>query len=227
MVDHILNNPQRIIEQVSIEALAQRIRTDAILAQRTAELRAALAEGGREGRYRELKARMPAVVPAVAAPPGTATKGISARYYNGLYGFDIDEGREFMDKDAVFDSLIKAPGCVFVGTSCGGDALYAFFAGPKAEDYKDYTRHWEAIAGGLPPSARAASGRASKNLNRLRFISYDPDLWVAEYVEPLAGARSVEPQTARPDYSPSGESAEYRDALEWVDPPGDYNDWLG
>ena len=68
VVDHILNNPQRIIEQVSIEALAQRIRTDAILAQRTAELRAALAEGGREGRYRELKARMPAVVPAVAAP---------------------------------------------------------------------------------------------------------------------------------------------------------------
>ena len=228
LVDLILAQPQRIIEQLSLETLAHRIRTETVLAQRTADIRAALAKSGREGRYRQMKEQMPAVVPAVAAPPGTATKGVSARYHNGLYAFDIDEGREFMDKDAVFASLVEAPGSVLVGTSCAGDALYAFFAGPKAEDYKDYTRNWEAIAGGLPPSARAASGRASKNLNRLRFISYDPDLWVAEYVEPLAGARSVEPQTARPYYSPSGESAEYSDALEWVDTPDDYNDlaWL-
>ena len=227
LVDLILAQPQRITEQLSLETLAHRIRTDTVLAQWTADIRAALAEGGRKGRYKQMKEQMPAVVPAVAAPPGTATKGISARYHNGLYGFDIDEGRDEMDKQAVFDSLVEAPGSVLVGTSCAGGALYAFFAGPKAEDYKDYIRHWEAIARELPPSARAASSSASKNLNRLRFISYDPDLWVAEYVEPLAGARSVEPQTARPDYSPSGESAEYRDALEWVDPPDDYNDWFG
>ena len=227
VVDLILAQPQRTTEQLSLETLAHRIRTDTVLAQRTADIRVALAKSGRGGRYRQMKEQMPAVVPAVATPPGTATKGVSARYHNGLYAFDIDEGREFMDKDAVFASLVEAPGSVLVGTSCAGDALYAFFAGPKAEDYKDYTRHWEAIAGGLPPSARAASGRESKNLNRLRFISYDPDLWVAEYVEPLAGARSIEPQAARQDYSPSGESAEYRDALEWVDPPDDYNAWLG
>ena len=227
LVDLILVQPQRITERLSIEALAIRIRTDVDLAKRTAELRAALAEGGREGRYRELKAQMPAVVPAVAAPPGTATKGISAHYHNGLYGLDIDEGREHMDMAAVFDSLVEAPGCVLVGTSSAGDALYAFFAGPKAEDHGDYTRHWEAIASGLPPGARAASGRASKNLNRLRFLFYDPDLWVATYVEPLTGAQSAEPQPARTGYSPIGESAEYRDALEWVAPPDDYNDWLG
>ena len=227
LVDQILVQPQRINEQLSIEALANRIRTDVDLAQRTAELRAALAGGGREGRYKQMKEQMPAVVPAVAAPPGTAGKGVSARYHNGTYGFDIDEGREHMDKTAVFESLIRAPGCVLVGTSCAGDALYAFFAGPKAEDFKDYTRHWNAIAADLPPSARAASGPVSKNLNRLRFLSYDPDLWVAAYVEPLAGARSAEPQTARPDYTPSGELAEYRDALAWVDIPDDYNLWLG
>ena len=227
LVNLILVQPQRITERLSIEALANRIRTDVGLAQRTAELRAVLAEGGRDVKYRQMKEQMPAVVPAVAAPPATATKGVSARYHNGLYAFDIDEGREFMDKDAVFASLVEAPGSVLVGTSCAGDALYAFFAGPKAEDYKDYTRNWEAIAAGLPSDARAASGSASKNLNRLRFISYDPDLWVAEYVEPLAGARSVEPQTALPDYSPSGESAEYCDALKWVDTPDDYNEWLG
>ena len=227
VVDHILNNPQRIIEQVSIEALAQRIRTDVTLGQRTAELRTALAEGGREGRYREMKTRMPAVIPAVAAPPGTATKGISAKYHNGLYGFDIDEGRDQMDKQAVFDSLIKAPGCVVVGTSCAGDALYAFFAGPKAEDHRDYIRHWEAIAAGFPPGARAASGRASKNLNRLRFHSYDPDLWVAAYVEPLAGAKKASSQVSREEYPTGDDAAAYRDALRWVDPPDNYNDWLG
>ena len=227
VVDHILNNPQRIIEQVSIEALAQRIRTDVTLGQRTAELRTALAEGGREGRYREMKTRMPAVIPAVAAPPGTATKGISAKYHNGLYGFDIDEGRDQMDKQAVFDSLTKAPGCVFVGTSCGGDALYAFFAGPKSKDQRDYTRHWEAIAAGLPPSARAASGRASKNQNRLRFLSHDPNLWVAAYVEPLAGAKKASSQVSREEYPTGNDAAAYRDALRLVDPPDNYNDWLG
>ena len=227
VVDNILNKPQRIIEQVSIEALADRIRNDPTLAQRTMDLQAALAEGGRRGKYEHLKLRMPAVVPAVSAPLDTPTKGISARYHNGLYGFDIDEGRDQMDRQAVFASLVEAPGCVLVGTSCAGDALYAFFAGPKAQDFKDYTRHWEAIATGLPPNARAASGRASKNMNRLRFLSYDPDLWVAAYVNPLTGARSAEPQTALPDYSPSGESAEYHDALGWVDTPDDYNAWLG
>ena len=227
LVDLILAQPQRITEQLSLETLAHRIRTDTVLEQRTAELRAALADSGREGRYRQMKEQMPAVVPAVAAPPGTATKGVSARYHNGLYAFDIDKGREFMDKDAVFDSLVETPGCVLVGTSCGGDALYAFFAGPKAEDHRDYTRNWEAIAAGLPSSARAASGRASKNLNRLRFLSHDSGLWVATYVEPLAGEKPSESQPARPDYSPGGESAEYRDALEWVDPPDDYNDWFG
>ena len=62
-MDLILGQPQRIAERLSIEALADRIRTDVGLAQRTTGLRAALAEGGREGRYRELKAQMPAVVP--------------------------------------------------------------------------------------------------------------------------------------------------------------------
>ena len=227
LVDRVLVQPQRITEQLSIEALANRIRTDTVLARRTADLRATLAEGGREGSYRQLKELMPAVVPAVAAAPGTATKGISARYHNGVYGFDIDEGREHMDMAAVFASLIKAPGCVLVGTSSAGDALYAFFAGPKAEDHRDYTRHWEAIAAGLPPDARAASGRASKNLNRLRFLCHDPDLWVATSVTPLTGAQSAEPPLSRSDYSPSGEAAEYLDALEWVETPDNYNDWIG
>ena len=227
LVDRILAQPQRITEQLSIEALASRIRTDLDLVQRTTELRAALAEGGREGRFRELKEQMPAVVPAVAAPPGTTTKGISARYHNGLYGFDIDEGREHMDKPAVFDSLIQAPGCVMVGTSCAGDALYAFFAGPKAEDHRDYKRNWEAIAAGLPSSARAASGRASKNLNRLRFLPHDPGLWVATYIEPLAGARPGAPQVVLEAYPSSNDAAACRDALAWVETPDDYNEWLG
>ena len=227
LVGRILAQPQRIAEQLSIKALANRIRTDAILTQRTAELRAALAEGGREGRFRELKEQMPAVVPAVAAPQGTTTKGISAQYHNGLYGFDIDEGREHMDKAAVFESLVQVPGCVLVGTSCGGDALYAFFAGPKAEDHRDYTRHWEAIAAGLPPGARAASGRASKNLNRLRFLSHDPGLWVATHVEPLAGARPGAFRALKEAHPSSDDAAVYRDALGWVETPDDYNDWLG
>ena len=227
LVDHVLARPQRISELLTIEDLAHRIRTDTGLSKRTSDLRAVLASGGREGRYRKLKEKMPAVLPAVAAPTGTAVKGVSTRFHNGMYGFDLDEGRESLEKSPVIESLICARGCVLVGTSCAGDALYAIFAGPKAKDHRDYILRWEAIAAGLPSGAKAASGRASKNFNRLRFLCYDPDLWVASRVEPLDARIQGATQTMHERRTHGEDTAVHRDALSWINPPGEYNDWFG
>ena len=220
-----------VIDGVStLEDVVRGIRTSSNLEQKTVRLRALLAEGGRKGPYEKAKLEMPAIVPAMQAPKGTELKGLPVQHHNGLYGFDIDEMREDLDLPAVRQSLIHAPGAVMVGTSCAGDALYSIFAGPAAQDEADYKRHWDAIAVGLPPAARVASGKASKNSNRLRFLAHDPDVWLAPGpVTPLAGARSLEapPALAAPP-APRGvdDHAIDADALAAILPPDDYNSWL-
>ena len=220
-----------VIDGVStLEDVVRGIRTSSNLEQKTVRLRALLAEGGRKGPYKKAKLEMPAIVPAMQAPKGTELKGLPVQHHNGLYGFDIDEMREDLDLPAVRQSLIHAPGAVMVGTSCAGDALYSIFAGPAAQDEADYKRHWDAIAVGLPPAARVASGKASKNSNRLRFLAHDPDVWLAPGpVTPLAGARSLEapPALAAPP-APQGvdDHAIDADALAAILPPDDYNSWL-
>ena len=79
-----------------------------------------------------------------------------------------------------------------VGTSCAGDALFAIFAGPRAETDDEYQRHWVAIAAAMPASAKANNGKASKNFNRLRFLAHDPDVWLADSVIPLLGQPDLE-----------------------------------
>ena len=220
-----------VIDEVfTLGDVVRSIRASSALEQKTVRLRALLAEGGRKGPYAKAKLEMPAIVPAMRAPKGTELKGLPIRHHNGLYGFDIDEMRENLDLPAVRQSLIDAPGAVMVGTSCAGDALYAIFAGTVAKDEADYKRHWDAIAAGLPTAARVASGRASKNSNRIRFLAHDDAVWLAEGpVTPLAGARSLEapPALAAPPAPQDDDHAPDADALAVFLPPDDYNPWLG
>ena len=215
----------------TLEEVAAGIRTSSKLERQTVKLRGLLAKGGREGPYRKAKREMPAMIPASCAPKGTAQAGLPVKeWHNGLYGYDIDEQREDLDLDTVRAELIAAPGACMVGTSCAGDALYAIFAGPAAQDEVDYKRHWAAIAAGLPPAARVASGEQSKNFNRLRFLVHDPDVWLASGpVEPLAGARSLEapPMLAAPHAPQDDDHAKDAAALAVFLPPDDYNSWVG
>ena len=217
---------------VALDKIAACIRGDSkTLPAKTTELRAALQAEGRKGRYETDKLLMPAIMPAAQAPSGTAIKGLSLGHHNGLYGFDVDEQREGMDLAAVRLDLIAAPGAVMVGTSCAGDALFAIFAGPRAETDDEYKRHWTAIAAAMPQSAKANNGKASKNFNRLRFLAHDPDVWLADAVVPLAGTLELTPQL--PDSKSGGSPSTLddrvadADALSWVLPPDDYSAWLG
>ena len=174
---------------VALDKIAACIRGDSkTLPAKTDALREALQAEGRKGRYETEKLLMPAIMPAAQAPVGTAIKGLSLEHHNDLYGFDVDEQREGMDLAATRAELIAAPGAVMVGTSCAGDALFAIFAGPLAENAAEYKRHWEAITAAMPESAKANNGKASKNFNRLRFLAHDPDVWLADTVVPLLDA---------------------------------------
>ena len=202
--------------------LADEIRGSETLARLTRQARGELARSGRSHRYDSLKLAMPAFIPASHAPDGSPVRGLPVRlHHNGLYGFDIDEGRDSMDPSAVRQSLIAAPGMVAVGLSCGGDALWCLAAGPQAGSSQEYRSNWQAISAGLPPSAAAASGQASKNFNRLRTLAYDPAFWLADGPVPRLGRSLHSPIPADDD------PVSLREALGWLSPPRDYNQWLG
>ena len=203
---------------MSLKDLAEWIRdSETDLATATGELRIALSEGGRkpDSRYSFLKTQLPSCLPAMNAPAGTLIRGASAGHHNCLFGFDIDENRESLDLAAVRRELTAVPGCVLVATSSGGDALYCFFAGPRANSPEEYTLLWQRISQEiLPPAARAASGPQSKNLNRFRFLAHDPFVWLAPGpVAPVAILRSDLDQDL--------------EALRFISPPEDYSRWLG
>ena len=213
-----------------LAGVAERIRSSPDLAAKTTALRAALQAEGRTGPYERNKLAMPAIMPAAQAPIGTPIRSLPLEHHNGLYGFDIDEGRETMELEEVRRGLRRARGAVMVGTSCAGDALFAIFAGPYADSATDYEAHWAALAAGMPESARVNNGAASKNFNRLCFLAYDPDVWFnSDWVEPQAGAAVIAtvsrnaPPAKPADVDQDDDSA----ALAWVMPPDEYNAWLG
>ena len=189
-------DPQRnlvVSDRVSLETVAQRIRTSTDLIARTTELRTVLAEEGRGVRYKRLKQLMPAIIPAASAPAGTFVKGLPpSQFHTCLYGYDIDEGRERLALPELRALLIGTPGMTMVGVSCAGDALYAVVAGPLATTDAQYKIIWTWIKDQLPAMAQAASSGSSKNFNRLRFLCHDPDVWLGESVAPLRDAPEPE-----------------------------------
>ena len=210
----------------TLGAVVESIRSSEKLKTATDSLRLKLAKGGRKGTYEKDKLKMPAIIPAMQAPKGSMWEKMPIEHHNGVYGYDIDEHREDLDIDAVRADLINTPGAAMVGTSCAGDALYVLILGPQAATDAEYLQHWAAIAAGLPERARNNNGESSKNPNRLRFLAYDPDVWLAsESVTPVGGAAMMEPPPAAPATDADDHSVD-SDALRSIPPPDAYNSWL-
>lgn len=226
------DNQKMVVDALAtLEKVADRIRTSRKLKVQTAALREKLLKGGRKGEYQRAKPWMPAIIPAAHAPKGTRLEKLPpAEYHNSLYGFDIDELRQSIDLPSLRAELIATPGAVMVGMSCAGDALYVVIAGPVAATDDEYKRNWVAIAAGLPETAKANNGPQSKNFNRLRFLAYDPDVWLAEGpLTPVAGAQRPEAPAAhgsRPQIPPEDHAVDV-EALWSFPPPDDYDSWLG
>ena len=223
-----------ITHKVTLAWLAKSIRDPDDLRLKTETVRSVLQKYGREGEskaYTRAKRQLPAAIPAAKAPSGTPVKDLPLSHHNGLYGFDIDENRESMDVATVRQSLEAHPATALVGLSTAGDALYVFMAGPVAQDAAGYVDRWKAISERLPGGARAASGKASKNFNRLRFLVHDPSLYLADEVTPftageLTAGNSRKSERKPPD-PPEDPGDEVRRAVEYVQPDDDYNAWLG
>ena len=173
-----------VTSTMTLPEVAEYVRTSDALKLRTQELRAVLAKGGRDGQYSKDKRRMPAIIPASFAPAATPVKSLAVDWHNGLYGYDVDDELDPADRLEVKRALTESPGAVMVADSCSGD-LWALYAGPLATSVVEYKHHWQAIADLMPAKARAANGKNSNNLSRLRHIAFDPECWLAAEIDAL------------------------------------------
>ena len=159
---------------------AEFIARDGELRRQTAGVRAVLADTGRSEAYDRAKAGIPALIPSLNIPEygfiGAASLRIG-EWHTGLYGYDLDEGRP-VDISRVRGELLATRGVAMVGVSCGGDALYCIMAGPRARNDREHKAYWNALAGCLPESARVNNSVVSKNVQRLRYAAFDPEIWV-------------------------------------------------
>ena len=173
-----------VTSTMTLPEVAEYVRTSDALKLRTQELRAVLAKGGRDGQYSKDKRWMPAIIPASFAPAATLVKDMTVDWHNGLYGYDVDDELDPADRLEVKRALTESPGAVMVADSCSGD-LWALYAGPLATSIVEYKHHWQAIADLMPAKARAANGKNSNNLNRIRHIAFDPECWLAAEIDAL------------------------------------------
>ena len=173
-----------VTSTMTLPEVAEYIRTSDTLKLRTGELRAVLAEAGRDGQYSKDKGRMPSIIPTSLAPAETPVKSLAVVWHNGLYGYDVDDGLDPEDRPEVKRALIESPGAAMVADSCSGD-LWVLYAGPVATSALEYKYYWQAIADLMPAKAKAANGKTSNNLNRLRHLACDPESWLAAEIEAL------------------------------------------
>ena len=184
--------------QLAIDAVmplgdvALRVRESGKLASSTATVRRVLAQGGRGGGYERRKLLLPAAVPAAQAPAGTPLKQLPVGHHNRLYGFDLDSDRDNLAVAAVRTALERHPAVVLVGISAGGDALYAWAAGPVAGTDAEYKDLWREIAKRLPGDAAVQNDARAHNFNRVRLLASDPTLYLATEATPFAARDLVE-----------------------------------
>ena len=176
----------------TIPELVCHIRTNEILKQETVTLRALLApDGSKTDRFDKAKPGLEAIMPAVCAPAGTPVKGMMSgslpgRYHSGRYSYDVDQGA--LELARVMADLTEHPSVEIAGTSSSGSALWCVVQGPKLgpeATHPEYLANWEAIKARLPGSAQVATSGESHNINRLRFMVHDPNLFYNPAAVPM------------------------------------------
>lgn len=99
--------------------------------------------------------------------------------HSGMIALDIDK----LSDDSIEQARTKCigdPHTVSVFRSVSGNGLCVIFRIPKAADKDEHIRIWQAIDSYMKEKHGILIDTAAKNVSRLRFVSYDPDIYVNE-----------------------------------------------
>ena len=107
-----------------------------------------------------------------------------------------------------------------------GDGLYAFIVGTPATTATEYTAKWREARQFSPEGVNTSTADGSNNINRLRYVCYDPEAYLADFVTPIT-LTATEPErqakgkgkaSQRGEWQP-GSPEEARAALAYVRRP--------
>ena len=176
-----------VSETLTLDQVAEFVRNDPALREETGRLRAMMESGADDADLANAKKRLKCAIFPISAPAGTPVMGgagvptsqhqsaLASAHHSALYPFDLDKGG--LDPDAVKRVLTETPGVVLAGKSARGKGLWVIARGPRAASYEDHTANHASIMAGFPACVRNAKDAGSVNVNRLRFLSSDPDLF--------------------------------------------------
>ena len=187
VIPRVKGEAMLVSETLTLDQVAEFVRNDPALREETGKLRAMMESGADDADLSNAKKRLKCAIFPISAPAGTPVMGgagvptsqhqsaLASAHHSALYPFDLDKGG--LDPDAVKRVLTETPGIVLAGKSARGKGLWVIARGPRAASYEDHTANHSSIMAGFPACVRDAKDAGSVNVNRLRFLSSDPDLF--------------------------------------------------
>ena len=172
---------------------------------------------------RELKTK---ILPAVTISGTFSERKDSALLeYSGMIAIDIDHREE--DYERVWNIVKRDPYTYCAFRSVSGHGLCVILTTSEPLNHQDHFRwaeeHYQSIGD-------IAIDTACKNVSRLRFVSYDPDLFINNQAKPAGKKKLKKNDTPKPPPLPSTSSQIDRIISEiganGIDLTDNYGDWL-
>ncbi len=198
---------------------------------------------GDEDAQKALKSRtLPAITPCGTFTPTRAIKNLAE--HNQLIVLDLDHLDDLSHAESLRDELSELPSivCAFVSPRGKGVKLLMAIEAPK--DVKDpntkwwgrkHRDFWVSAVAAVPEQYRGLVDESGKDVSRLTFESWDPTAYVAPATKQIIPvtlstmARIPTKYEGSPGKA-SDPASEHRidlDALNDIDPPQSYGQWLG
>ena len=189
--DSFNSQPQRT---VTLQYILEGIRTGRY-AQQVRYVREILAVRGKSA-YDQAKRALPAVTFGGTFEPTRGNDHLKA--HSGLLHLDLDH---LSDVAATKQALSDDPHVVFAFTSPSGTGLKAGVLIPPVTSAELYAHAWRVVKADFEPQYGARWDEATKDVARLCYVSYDPELFVNAAAEvfdvPPMPAPEPRPQTPR------------------------------
>ena len=144
------------------------------------------------------------------APAGTPRSGLSG-HATGLFVYDLDQ--DVTDVEGVRAACIAWPHTRIVATSVSAEGLWLVLRGPVATTRAEYSAAHKALFLLIPEPIRRHIAEHQANLDRLRYVSNDPDIFYNPDAPAVPG--EAVPVTAGPDQTEGGREAREKRPKGW------------